>query len=295
MPSDTRYDYAMERRLRSMAPELHKRFTDAVFGLQRILTRYQLLFPDFTDHTELHSLTVIDFCNHLMGSQIEKLNPDELYALLLGIYFHDCGMGISRSDYEEFSAAINFGDYFETHDQNDLPETIRSFHNEFSGQFILKYADFFEIPSEAHLKAIVQISRGHRKTDLMDEREYPIAFPLPNGQTICLPYLSALIRLSDEIDVTAARNSPLLYDIASIHGVSFIEHKKHLAIRDMAITDDAFILMVDTKDDSLVESIREMIVKMQKTLDDCRRAVLGRTPYVITQERIELRRIGRDA
>ena len=70
------YDYAMERRLRALDPALHRRFTDSVFALQHILSNYKLIFPTFTDHTELHSLNVIDFCNRIIGEQIEKLNAD---------------------------------------------------------------------------------------------------------------------------------------------------------------------------------------------------------------------------
>jgi len=29
-------------------------------------------------------MTVIDFCNRLIGSQIQSLDPDELYVLLMG-------------------------------------------------------------------------------------------------------------------------------------------------------------------------------------------------------------------
>ena len=65
MPSDTTYDYSMERRLRDLSPELHKRFTDAVFGLQHVLSNYKLIFPEYTDHTELHSLNVIGKQEHL--------------------------------------------------------------------------------------------------------------------------------------------------------------------------------------------------------------------------------------
>ncbi len=54
MPSDNNYDYSMERRLRDLSPELHGRFTDAVFGLQHVLSNYKLIFPEYTDHTELH-------------------------------------------------------------------------------------------------------------------------------------------------------------------------------------------------------------------------------------------------
>ena len=283
------HDFAMERRLRELDPALHRRFSDAVFGLQHVLSNYKLLFPEFTDHTELHSLTVIDFCNRLIGDQIERMNADELYALLMGCYFHDTGMGISEKDYEAFSREIDFGDYFETHSREDRSRIIRDFHNEFSGRFIRKYAPFFEIPSEAHLWAIIEIARGHRKTRLMDESAYPLSLPVPGGNTICLPYLAALIRLADEIDVAAARNSALLYDLETlVDSKQILEHKKHRAVRELVITKEAFTLLVKTEDETLLDSIRQMSVKMQKTLDDCRWAVLGRTPYTITQEKILL-------
>ena len=286
------HDFAMERRLRALDPELHRRFTDAVFALQHILSNYQLIFPEYTDHTELHSLTVIDFCNRLIGRQIGRLNPDDLYVLLLGCYFHDTGMGLSRRDYDAFSKEIDFGDWFDTHSRDNLPEVIRAFHNEFSGCFIRKYAEFFELPSDAHTYAVIEISRGHRKTNLMDEKAYPVALPVPGGNTICLPYLAALIRLADEIDIAAARNSPLLYDIETVQDPKqVLERRKHLAVRDLRVSEDAFTLLVDTDDEALLETIRAMAEKMQKTLDDCRHAVSGRTPYVITQKRILIERI----
>ena len=281
-------DFAMERRLRELDPALHRRFTDAVFALQHILSNYQLIFPEFTDHSELHSLTVVDFCNRLMGKQVERMNADELYVLLLSCYFHDTGMGLSKKDYEAFSKEIDFGDWFESHSPDNAPETIRAFHNEFSGCFIRKYAEFFELPSDAHVRAVIQISRGHRKTDLMDEEAYPAALPTPGGNTVCLPYLAALIRLSDEIDIVSARNPELLYDLETIMDPKQMrEHRRHRAVRDLRIGEEAFTLLVDTRDAELLESIRAMTAKMQKTLDYCRLAVSGRTPYVITQKRIE--------
>ncbi len=117
MKNTENHDYAMERRLRALNPELHRRFTDAVFALQYNLSHYKLIFPEYTDHSNLHSMTVIDFCNRLIGSQIQSLDPDELYVLLMGCYFHDTGMGITLKDYQEFSKQIDFRDYFDTHSQ----------------------------------------------------------------------------------------------------------------------------------------------------------------------------------
>ena len=292
MPETESHDYAMERRLRIMNPELHRRFTDAVFALQYNLSNYKLIFPEYTDHSNLHSMTVIDFCNRLIGDRIDRLNADELYVLLMGCYFHDTGMGITMNDYREFSAQIDFRDYFDTHSREDLPEIIRSFHNEYSGLFIRKYAELFELPSEEHLWAVIQIARGHRKTDLMDEKEYPSALCVPDGNTVCLPYLAALIRLADEIDVAAARNPTLLYDIESLtDAVEIIENKKVKAVRELLVTEDEFVLLVDPSDEVILGHIRNMVVKMQKTLDFCRRVAALRTPYVITQQRVRMEEI----
>ncbi len=289
MPDDDN-SFALEFRLRELDCDLHRRFTDCVFVLQRILSNYKLLFPEYTDHSELHSITVIQFCNTLIGEQLDRLNKNEIYVLLSGCYFHDTGMGITQKDFEAFSREIDFGDYFEKHPNATKSEQIRDFHNEYSGRFIRKYAELFEFPSKAHLEAVIQISRGHRKTDLKDESIYPIELPTPDGDAICLPYLAALLRLADEIDVTAARSSKLLYDLEAITDEhQLFEHKRHRAVRDLIISKDAFTLLIDDSDPVTLGMIQRMVEKIQRTLDTCRDAVNGRTPFEITQSRILLR------
>ena len=287
-----KYDFLLERRLKEIDPGLHQRFSDTVFALQQILSNYKLIFPDFTDHTELHTLNIIEFCNNLIGEQIYKLNADEMYVLLLGCYFHDTGMGISHADFDEFSKQINFGNYFETHSRDNYPEIVRNFHHEFSGLFLRKYAKFFEFPSEEHLFAIIQISRGHRKTDLHDEKEYPLNLKVPNGNTICLPYLAALVRLADEIDVTASRNSKAIYDLSKIvEEIDLIEFMKHEAVHSLDITDKAFIMGIQSDDPKIIEGLNILARKMKKTLDYCRSAVNNRTPFEIHQEDVVIKRL----
>ena len=285
-------DFALEKRLKEISPELHTRFTDTVFAIQNILNNYQLIFPDFTDHTVLHTLNIIDFCNQLIGSQINKLNADEIYSILVGCYFHDTGMGITLNDFNEFSKQIDFGDYFETHDKDNYPEIIRNFHNEYSGLFIKKYQHFFEFPSKEHMFAIVQISRGHRKTNLSDEEQYPKALKLENGNSICLVYASALVRLADEIDITASRNSHAIYDLSKIeHEIDLIEFMKHEAVKDLKIEEKEFVMVVSTDDEAIYQGLEKVAAKMQKTLDNCRSVVNGNTPFEITQERVVIKRI----
>ena len=289
MSEISNHDFSMERRLFQLDPELHRRFTGAVFALQYNLSNYKLIFPEYTDHTNLHSMTVIDFANQLIGDQIEKMNADQLYVFLMSCYFHDTGMGITRKDYEEFLGKIDVGNYFDNHPREDYPAVIRTFHHEFSGQFIRKYAALFDIPTPAHEEAIIQVSRGHRKTDLMDEREYPADARVPNGNLLCLPYLASLIRLADEIDVAAARNPILLYDLEALTDeIEIIENKKVKAVRRLDVTESAFTLQVATEEAEILEQIRKMAEKMQTTLDYCRKVAESRTPFRITQEKVLL-------
>jgi len=286
------YDFSLERRLRELDSNLHQRFVDTVFALQQILSNYQLIFPLFTDHTELHSLNIIEFCNKLIADQIDKLNADEIFCILMGCYFHDTGMGVSKSDFDEFSKKIDFDNYFETHDKDNYPEIIRNFHNEYSGLFIRKYAKFFEFPSEQHMFAIIQISRGHRKTNLLDQEEYPVELKVPNGNTICLPYLSALVRLADEIDVTASRNSEAIYDLSKIvEERHLIEFMKHEAVKGLELKEKEFVMYVSTDDEKIYQKLIILAEKMKKTLDECRNVVNVETRYQITQEDVRIERI----
>ena len=86
-------DYGIERRLAHRAPALHRRYRDCMVTSQRMLTRYENYFPDFTDHTVLHTLSILDLCNQLIGSQMERLTAEDLYVLLMGALFQEVGMG----------------------------------------------------------------------------------------------------------------------------------------------------------------------------------------------------------
>lgn len=286
-------DFLLEKKLRELDPDLHRRFRDTVFATQKILTRYQLLFPGYTDHSELHTMTVIDSCNRLIGEeQIDKLNADEIYVLLSACYFHDVGMGISEKDYEEFKVLLGEQEFFARNPEATKADFVRTYHNEFSGLFIEKYIDLFDIPSKEHAFAIKQIARGHRKTDLYDEKEYPAALQLPNGNTVCLPYLAALVRLADEIDVVATRNPMVLYDIELLTDeVEIRENRKLEAVRSMKMTKEAFVLSCKTDDEAVFVSVIQMVDKMQQTLDLCVKVVEERTPFTIRQEKVILRRL----
>ncbi len=283
-------DYLLERSLLQQDPGLHRRFKDTIVALGLLLSKYQLLFPGYTDHTELHSLTVIDSCNRFIGQdEIKKLNKDEIYILLMACYLHDVGMGVDEKTYNEFKERFGEKAYFEAHPDAKIQDFVRAYHQEFSGVFIEKYEQFFDFPSPEHAFAVKQVSRGHRKSDLFDEKEYPSEYKLPNGNTVCLPYLAALIRLADEIDILDSRNPSLLYDIGSITDhIDILYHKRHQAVRAMKMTGEAFVVSARADDEEVKEALRSMTEAMQKTLDLCRAVILQRTDHTFAQKKVIL-------
>ena len=104
-----------------------------------------------------------------------------------------------------------------------------------------------------------------------------------------LPYLAALIRLADEVDVVASRNPMILYDIEIVKDeFSLLEHRKLDAVKSMEMTESEFILHAESDDEKVLEGLREMVSKMQKTLDLCREVVEIRTPFSLSQNKVIL-------
>ena len=81
--TETDYEFGMEMRLHQLNTELHRLFSDTVFALKNGLSSYKSIFPKYTDHTILHCMNVIRYCNQLIGDQIIRLNGDEIYILLM--------------------------------------------------------------------------------------------------------------------------------------------------------------------------------------------------------------------
>lgn len=286
-------EFLLEKRLHILDPELHQRFTDAVCVLQETLMKFKRLFPEYTDHSAFHSMSVASFCNALIGDEnISRMNAHEIYVLLMSCYLHDIGMAITQKDYDEFKEEAGEKEYFKRWPDRDISDFVRDDHHEFSGMFIKKYAQLLEIPSEEHLFAVIQTCRGHRRTDLFDENEYPACLEIPDGGYVRLPYLAALIRLADEIDVGAPRNPKLLYDIETLTDEYQIRHNRLLeAVPQIEVLPDRFVLYVHTEDEQLQQAVEERRKKMQSTLDYCRSVVEERTSFHISQERVEMNRI----
>ena len=98
--------------------------------------------------------------------------------------------------------------------------------------------------------------------------------------------------LSDEIDVVATRNPLVLYDIETLTTeIAIRENKKLDAVKRMKMTKESFVLVCETDDEKVYETLVEMREKMQETLDLCKEVVAKRTGFVISQNKVVLKRI----
>jgi len=288
-------EFWLEKRLRELDPDLHKRYTDTVVALHMAMMGYLRVFPEYTDHTEIHALSVIQTCNDILDEdKKDHLNADEIYVLLMGCYLHDIGMGISSTDYLEFIAGKEgYGGLDETATIEEIQNEVRSHHNEFSAAFIHKYAQLFDFPSEKHMTAVAQITKGHRKVDLFDKEEYPDEIILDNGNTICLPYLAALTRIADEIDVSADRNPDILFNLITVTtDHQKMEFAKHNAIKSISVGSDSFILDIDCSDEKVYGEVMKLLGKVKNTLDYSVSVIEKRTPYSIKQKKITIQTNG---
>lgn len=282
-------DYGIEKRLFQMDPDLHGRYRNCLVVSRNMLTRYESTFPTYTDHTVLHTLEIIELCNQLIGAYLSAMTADDLYVLLMGALFHDVGMGISTADYNRFRPRLHLPHLTDASTPLEQAELIRDFHQEFSGMFVERYQEIFDIPNERYARAIIQVCRGHRKTDLLDQEEYPSCFPVAEGKAVCLPYLAALLCLADELDVAADRNIGFLYDLDQIDNpVSRLEFLKHQSISRVAVEPDRVMVYAWSDDPAVRDGVIRLTEKLGDKLRYCRAVVSIRTGFSITQQNVFL-------
>lgn len=281
-------DFLLETKLKEEAPDLHELVGNGVVVLQEMLHNFRNWFPDYTDHSMLHSLDVLEFCNLLMGDEaVRALSPEACFVLIMSCYLHDAGMGVTEKDYHAFREREPLASYLAEHPDAKDPAIIRKYHNELSGFFIEKYGDLFEIPGGDMLFAIIQVSRGHRKTDLYDEAEYPV-LTFPNGRKVDTAYLAAIIRLADEIDVGVGRNSELLFDSSKVTAQADIDaFGTHESIRNVVVKEDRIVLQIRLKEPRYAALVDDLRGKIEETLDYCRNVTIRRgCAHPITQRSV---------
>jgi len=193
-----------------------------------ILNKTSCRFPDYTDHSKIHSDTVMEYCGYLI-TDLDDLKADELYILLHACLLHDIGMAIPDELLEKYCAQSKIA----VPSSPDAKEkTIRENHHIFSALFIESEWKELKIPTEEHAKAIALVAQGHRKIKFEDDNSYSKPFTIGSGnKKIRIAYLSTVLRMADEFDITSARAPQLLRKyFTPDNEISEAEFKKHASV-----------------------------------------------------------------
>lgn len=83
------YDFLLEHRLKELNSKLAYRHTCCMSLFEQMLKKFLAVFPTFTDHTLLHTLSVTNISNQLLRDEVKKLNADEIYIYLMASALHD--------------------------------------------------------------------------------------------------------------------------------------------------------------------------------------------------------------
>lgn len=206
------------------------------------------LMPDFTLHNVTHSDNLILILANLKAEFGFELKPYEAYLLAASAYLHDLGMFFSKNRFlTEISpdphAALSFCpddacdqiDYDRVQ-RKPLGEQIRLTHNVLSAYWLDKVEPATFGLERKDIPYVINIARGHRKTDLRST-DCPCYQTEPvDGVPLRFGLLAGLLRLADALDFYRNRAPAVAFEQGALDFLSnpvALEHWiKHYFVTD---------------------------------------------------------------
>ena len=259
-------------------PLLIEKYEKSRITAKPFLEKYQINFPDYTDHGISHADRITYLASELLKEQeIENLTSDEIYVLLMGFLLHDIGMGISE---KEIINCVNPQIYYEFLKKNPNEtnkEFIREYHHELSYSIIKKEFKELGIPSEVYAEAIALVSKAYRKVELNNYDEYKIKFFVKTGSDfLCLPYLGCIIRIADELDLTKNRISELVLKYHPPKDeITKLEIEKHRANILVNFNGDAVIITSKCYNQYVFNALISLYNKIKQEIKYCQKVIRG--------------------
>jgi len=229
---------------------------------RKLLVYTQSKFPYYTPHGFTHSENVETCLNWLIYDDLkEKFEPIEIFLLILGAWFHDWGM-IGAEDED--------------------PETIRETHHLRTEKFINENYEKIRISKE---EAVIlgKLCRAHRMSEDLNSSYYDV-MSIGQGINVDTRYLSALIRISDEFDITANRVPEIIYFHLNPSSKAAVEFEKHLQVIGIAYASENKKYKINisaiTRNPKGAEVMENLKEKLQNTLNSVK-SILARKKIII--------------
>lgn len=231
---------------------LHTYALDAMRIASPKLSRIIEVFPHYTCHDITHSMAVCDICAWLAGPTVlAQLTPHELLVLFAAMCFHDVGMAL---DADERTSIESHDGFRQFQADSGLPliealaEWVRRVHHTRSADQVracFTLPGGIGIPDKALVHAVALLCQSHGQQDLADFETYHPFYAIGrSGDTLCLPLLGVLLRLSDLLHVTDDRTPLAVLPHLKLESAkSKEEWRKHLSTVGVAPRPGGTIVM----------------------------------------------------
>ncbi|TET07950.1 MAG: hypothetical protein E3J86_11685 [Candidatus Thorarchaeota archaeon] len=224
-----------------------------------LLAKICKAFDWYTPHGISHSLTVISHLDILLEPIIKKLDSEQIFALMIAAAVHDIGMVPNLFD-EDQDIELS----------EDRIQELRRTHHLRSERYVKEILNV-NYMNESIRHSVGLLVKGHRVVELFT-KEYND----PSSIVKNLSFLSAALRLADELDLSYERVSFLdslkdpqkLLDRIPEESVKF--WKGHLTIEDWtpSMYREGIILHASIKDLEGLFALELVKQKLTETLDE---------------------------
>ncbi|RAR50924.1 HD domain-containing protein [Flavobacterium lacus] len=267
---------SLEKKLKELNPNLFGKLNETKEAVKLLLNQYIKNFPDYTDHSIHHTNAVYEIVSEVLtNDEIDNLNDDEIYILSMSSYLHDIGMCIPEDKIKEIADTEELVKERELHPNVSREKYLRDIHHTLSRKFILEEWELLKIPSEKYAEAIGLVSEGHRVVDIGNPEIYKPKFSVKNGREfVCLPYLSAVLRIADELDITNIRTPSLLtkYYMPD-NEKSIVEWNKHIANTLRFISENYVEFEVKCSNHSMLAALEDQFNKIGNVINYCQKVI----------------------
>lgn len=266
----------LELKLKELNPNLFGKLKETCEEVKLLMTRYIDNFPTYTDHSIEHTTEVFNIVDEILtDDELDNLNDDEIYILSMASYLHDIGMCIPEDKIKLISDTEDLLRERELHPEIKREDYLRNIHHSLSNRFIMEEWETLKIPTERYAKAIALVCEGHRQVDLGNPDIYNPKFFVKNGRDfVCLPYLAALLRIADELDVTNIRTPKLLTKYYMPDNEKSVqEWKKHIVNTLRNISENYVRFEVECSNHSMLASLEDQFNKIKSVINYCQKII----------------------
>lgn len=266
----------LEKKLKELNPNLFGKLNETKEEVKLLLNQYIKNFPDYTDHSVHHTEKVFEIVSEVLtNDEIENLNDDEIYILSMASYLHDIGMCIPEEKIKEIADTEELVRDRELHPEISREKYLRDNHHTLSKKFIMEEWENLKIPNDKYAEAIALVSEGHRIVDIGNPDIYKPKYTVKSGRDfVCLPYLAAVLRIADELDITNIRTPGLLtkYYMPD-NEKSVLEWNKHIANTLMFISENFVQFEVKCSNHSMLAALEEQFGKIASVINYCQKVI----------------------